>query len=98
MTIACRPKLRGGETAAAILEAHVQRIHDIVTCATEAINLIVLEDIEANVPLNKMIDLSSSGLLGSMFSAVTDSRGSDPVMNPMNHALLQVNLQDISWH
>ena len=88
-TVACRPHLRGGKVAEAKLESLVQRLHQVTFLATEAIALLVREDVEAGVPSDQMLRLGDHGLVNSMFNGVVDGRGPDQKKNPENYAVYQ---------
>jgi hypothetical protein len=83
-TVACRPHMRGGAAARAALEAHVQKIHRVMLLATEAIALLIHEDVEAGVAPADMLRVGDHGLLNSMLNGVVDGHGPDADKHPEN--------------
>lgn len=86
-TVACRPYMHGGTEAEAKLEASVQALHKIVFFATEAIALLVREDVENGVASENMLRLGDHGLVNSMFNGVVSGRGPDDSKHPENHTV-----------
>jgi hypothetical protein len=75
-TVACRPRLRGGESAKAILEAHVQTIQRVVMLGTEAIALLVREDCEnAQKSSADMLNLGNQSIVHAMLNGVVNGQG-----------------------
>ena len=88
-TVACRPFMHGGERAEAKLEGLIQRVHRVVLFTTEAIALLVREDVETGVASHNMLRLGDHGLVNSMFCGVVDGKSSDGAKHPENHAVQQ---------
>ena len=72
-----------------VVEGYVQRVNDVVRYATEAIALLIHEDVEANVALSDMLPLTDSGMVNSMFGGVLDSHGANKTKHPKNYAVQQ---------
>ena len=70
-----------------IIESAVQRVHSVVLHATEAIALLVLEDIEAGVTGTALLPLGDHGMVNSMFNGVVDKTTARP--GTPNHAAQQ---------
>jgi len=69
------------------LESFVQRVHQVVIHATECISLLVHEDAEAGRSFAELINLNDHGSVNTMFSAITDAKGSSEEKHPHLFAL-----------
>ena len=69
-TVACRlVTLLKDQSSLATIESAVQRVHRVVLFATEAIALLVHEDIDRGVAPASMLPLNEHGKVNSMFLA-----------------------------
>ena len=87
-TRACRlaPLLRAPDANGPVIESAVQRLHQTVLHATEAIALLLHEDVEAGVPPENMIRIGEHGAMDAAFRAVVSGRSGS---RDSEHATLQ---------
>ena len=73
--VACRLKqLMHTDNSLAVIEEAVQRVHRVVIYASEAIALLVHEDVEAGVALDALLPIGEHGIADAMFRAVVSGR------------------------
>eukprot|EP00966_Prymnesium_polylepis_P200911 4655625-Prymnesium_polylepis.1 len=86
-TVACRlNQLVHSNDSLTVIEEAVQRVHRTVIHASEAIALLVHQDIETGTPLDAMLPLGAHGTVDAMFRAVVSGRRGSTADSPQKAA------------